>query len=117
MSASAPMSPWIARSFTCVFIGTSRAGHEGDFAVPLRTRVAPGRRGRTATVPAAGGTGKSREGADPAEPRTHVESSPYGRCEDIRRDPPRVHGLLRRARAPGGAVGLARALRARPVGA
>ena len=46
-----------------------------------------------------------------------VESGSHGLRDDIRRDPPQLHGLLRRARASRRALGLARALGARPVGA
>ena len=46
-----------------------------------------------------------------------VESGSRGLRDDFRRDPPQLHGLLRRARACRRALGVARALGARPVGA
>ncbi len=46
-----------------------------------------------------------------------LESGFHALRHDLRRDPPRVHRLLRGARASGRAVGFARAVRARSVGA
>ena len=49
-------------------------------------------------------------------PASRIESGSSGLCDVVRRDPPQLHGLLRRARASCRAVGVARALGARPVG-
>ena len=51
----------------------------------------------------------------PPDPPHLVESGSRGLRDDFRRDPPQLHGLLRRARACCRALGVARALGARPV--
>ena len=51
----------------------------------------------------------------PPDPPHLVESGSRGLRDVFRRDPPQLHGLLRRARACCRALGVARALGARPV--